>query len=108
MYSFIDILAKTQQEMRFSNHAKVYIESALLKMIHLDARSVQADGNQAVDSGLAQKVAELERTIAELQQQMSSGAGMQATYRNKLHNRGKMHRNHRRHLKFQQVESMKY
>jgi len=36
LYSFIDILAKTQQEMRFSNHAKVYIESALLKMIHLE------------------------------------------------------------------------
>ena len=38
LYAFIDILAKTQQEMRFSNHAKVYIESALLKMIHLDSR----------------------------------------------------------------------
>ena len=36
LYLFIDILAKTQQEMRFSNHAKVYIESAFLKMIHLD------------------------------------------------------------------------
>ena len=36
LYSFIDILSKTQQEMRFSNHAKVYVESALLKMIHLE------------------------------------------------------------------------
>ena len=41
LYSFIDILAKTQQEMRFSNHAKVYLESALLKMIHLDVGTVQ-------------------------------------------------------------------
>ena len=36
LYAFIDILSKTQQEMRFSNHAKVYIESALLKMIHIE------------------------------------------------------------------------
>ena len=43
LYSFIDILAKTQQEMRFSNHAKVYIESAILKMIHLDARFGTSD-----------------------------------------------------------------
>ena len=66
LYSFIDILAKTQQEMRFSNHAKVYIESALLKMIHLDARPVQVTDEQASDSGLGQKVAELERTIADV------------------------------------------
>ena len=79
LYSFIDILAKTQQEMRFSNHAKVYIESAMLKMIHLDARSVQVTDEQASDSGLGQKVAELEQTIQALQQQIANGTGMQAT-----------------------------
>jgi DNA polymerase III subunit gamma/tau len=79
LYSFIDILAKTQQEMRFSNHAKVYIESAMLKMIHLDARSLQVTDEQAPDSGLGQKVAELEQTIQALQQQIANGTGMQAT-----------------------------
>ena len=79
LYSFIDILAKTQQEMRFSNHAKVYIESAMLKMIHLDARSVQVTDERASDSGLGQKVAELEQTIQALQQQIANGTGMQAT-----------------------------
>jgi DNA polymerase-3 subunit gamma/tau len=73
LYLFIDILAKTQQEMRFSNHAKVYIESAFLKMIHLDSPVKGSGGNNAVDPGLTQKVADLERTIMELQQQMATG-----------------------------------
>lgn len=77
LYSFIDILAKTQQEMRFSNHVKVYIESALLKMIHLDSHPVQKSDGQGGDPELAQKVAELERIIKGLQQQIASGVGMQ-------------------------------
>ncbi|MCG7337646.1 DNA polymerase III subunit gamma/tau [Sporosarcina sp. ACRSM] len=79
LYSFIDILAKTQQEMRFSNHVKVYIESALLKMIHLDAQPGQNNSGQGNDPGLSQKVAELEQVIKGLQQQIASGAGMQAS-----------------------------
>ena len=73
LYSFIDILSKTQQEMRFSNHAKVYVESALLKMIHLEGAVVQAAGNQTVDPHLAQKVESLERLLADLQQQLANG-----------------------------------
>ena len=33
LYGYIDILAKTQQEMRFSHHTKIYLETALLKMV---------------------------------------------------------------------------
>ncbi|AMA64036.1 DNA polymerase III, subunit gamma and tau [Kurthia sp. 11kri321] len=33
LYQYIDILSKTQQEMRFSLHSKVYLETALLKMV---------------------------------------------------------------------------
>ena len=63
LYSFIDILAKTQQEMRFSNHAKVYIESALLKMIHFEAtRSTSWSIIRQPIQALAQKVTDLERT----------------------------------------------
>lgn len=79
LYSFIDILSKTQQEMRFSNHAKVYIESALLKMIHLDIQTEPTGSGQAVDPGLTQKVTELERTVMELQQQISNGIAVQPT-----------------------------
>lgn len=77
LYSFIDVLAKTQQEMRFSNHAKIYIESALLKMIHLDVGFVQKATNQ--DPGILQKVSDLERVVAELQQQIVNGVGGQAS-----------------------------
>ena len=35
-------------------------------------------GNEVVDSGLAQKVAELEQVIAEMRQQIANGVGVQA------------------------------
>lgn len=75
LYAFIDILAKTQQEMRFSNHAKVYIESALLKMIHVKHQPVfgGAAGHSASDPALFEKVELLERTIQELRQQIANG-----------------------------------
>lgn len=82
LYSFIDILAKTQQEMRFSNHAKVYIESALLKMINFDVRPVQHSNSIVADPGLMQKVMELERIVEELQQRISSGVGTQSVAEN--------------------------
>ena len=72
LYSFIDILAKTQQEMRFSNHAKVYLESALLKMIHLEVGVGQL-GSSEVDPAMAEKIMELERVVGELQQQVKTG-----------------------------------
>jgi len=79
LYAFIDILAKTQQEMRFSNHAKVYIESALLKMIHVRQQPVGGDGatHSAGDPALMEKVEMLERTVHELRQQIANGGGGQ-------------------------------
>ncbi|WP_269466683.1 MULTISPECIES: DNA polymerase III subunit gamma/tau [Sporosarcina] len=76
LYRYIDILSKTQQEMRFSNHGKVYIESALLKMIHSgEQRQVSTS---AVDPEMAQKLAVLEQTVRQLQQQLATGAVQQA------------------------------
>ncbi|MFS0577515.1 DNA polymerase III subunit gamma/tau [Sporosarcina sp. 179-K 3D1 HS] len=79
LYAFIDILAKTQQEMRFSNHAKVYIESALLKMIHVKHQPVVGGGasHSASDPALMEKVDMLERTVQELRQQIANGSGGQ-------------------------------
>ncbi|WP_269466688.1 DNA polymerase III subunit gamma/tau [Sporosarcina ureae] len=76
LYRYIDILSKTQQEMRFSNHGKVYIESALLKMIHSgEQRQVSTS---AADPEMAQKLALLEQTVKQLQQQLAAGAVQQA------------------------------
>lgn len=76
LYAFIDILAKTQQEMRFSNHAKVYIESAILKMIHLEVKPVQSGHQQPMDSSMVEKINQLEQQIIVLQQQVSSGGAL--------------------------------
>lgn len=78
LYAYIDVLSKTQQEMRFSNHAKVYIESALLKIIHIGKVPAQSPTVHVANEGLTQKVSELERVIAELQQQIASGTGRTA------------------------------
>ena len=64
--------------MRFSNHAKVYIESALLKMIHLKGPiQAQTQSNPTINSGVADKITELERIVGELQQQIKAGVSAQ-------------------------------
>lgn len=73
LYLYIDILSKTQQEMRFTNQGKVYVESALLKMIHSEEPSAAQPAAAASDPNLSQKVAELEQTIRQLQQQLAGG-----------------------------------
>ena len=35
LYKGISILTNTQQEMRFSNHAKVYLETAIIRLAHV-------------------------------------------------------------------------
>ncbi|WP_153733646.1 DNA polymerase III subunit gamma/tau [Sporosarcina obsidiansis] len=70
LYRYIDILSKTQQEMRFSNHGKVYIESALLKMIHSGEQ--RAVSGTSADPEMAQKLTALEQTVRQLQQQLAA------------------------------------
>lgn len=73
LYGYIDILSKTQQEMRFSHHTKIYLETALLKMAQFTGLAVTQDTNVAVDPGLSQKVANLEKLVLQLSQQIQSG-----------------------------------
>lgn len=79
LYSYIDVLAKTQQEMRFSHHTKIYLETALLKMVQLH----QVTAGQALYShdnaifsnpALEEKVNALENMVRQLTQQMQNGA----------------------------------
>ncbi|MGG0644330.1 DNA polymerase III subunit gamma/tau [Sporosarcina gallistercoris] len=78
LYTYIDILGETQQEMRFSNHAKVYIESALLKMVQTRGTASSGTGGTAASPELEQKIAALERIVGELQQQLANGGGQAA------------------------------
>ncbi|MER2109152.1 MAG: DNA polymerase III subunit gamma/tau [Solibacillus sp.] len=65
LYDYIDILAKTQQEMRFSHHTKIYLETALLKMAQ-QQNTVVVGVNPALEG----KVATLENLVGQLTQQL--------------------------------------
>ncbi|MGO1061157.1 DNA polymerase III subunit gamma/tau [Planococcus sp. FY231025] len=74
LYSWIDVLTKTQQEMRFSNHTKIYLETALLRMVQADA-PVAVSTSAAASPDLEAKVNHLEQLIIQLQQQLKNGEG---------------------------------
>ena len=72
LYLWIDIMTKTQQEMRFSNHTKIYMETALLKMVQAE---MPAAASTAASPELEAKVSVLEQLVRELQQQLKNGNG---------------------------------
>ncbi|TSI11702.1 DNA polymerase III subunit gamma/tau [Lysinibacillus sp. BW-2-10] len=75
LYGYIDILAKTQQEMRFSHHTKIYLETALLKMVQVPNSGAVTTGVAGhVDPGLNDKVVQLEKLVQQLSQQLANGA----------------------------------
>ena len=61
LYHYIEVLSKTQQEMRFSHHTKIYLETALLQMVQTQP---------AIDPQVNAKVAELEKMISKLTTQL--------------------------------------
>ncbi len=76
LYRYIDVLAKTQQEMRFSHHTKIYLETALIKMTQLQEGAGVTEGGavSTVDPMLADKVATLESMVRQLTAQLQAGA----------------------------------
>ncbi|MCM3390509.1 DNA polymerase III subunit gamma/tau [Ureibacillus chungkukjangi] len=81
LYGYIDILSKTQQEMRFSHHTKIYLETALLKMAQVPnsgAVSTQVQmGTVAIDPAMNEKVANLEKMVQQLTMQLQNGVQVQ-------------------------------
>ena len=81
LYGYIDILSKTQQEMRFSHHTKIYLETALLKMAQVQNSGVvsaQAQvGSLAIDPAMNEKVANLEKMVQQLTMQLQNGMQVQ-------------------------------
>lgn len=75
LYKGISILTNTQQEMRFSNHAKVYLETAIIRMAHVP---VEGTFSNESNSELETKVKLLETQLQQLQQQLSQGTFSQA------------------------------
>src|SRR5690606_31961822 len=64
IYEYIDILSKTQQEMRFSNHARIYLEVCLVKLCQTERVPAQADGPELQE--LHKKIEALEKEIKRL------------------------------------------
>nr|WP_106782113.1 DNA polymerase III subunit gamma/tau [Lysinibacillus timonensis] len=85
LYGYIDIIAKTQQEMRFSHHTKIYLETALLKMTQFTGGGVvqSSRSSVAIDPHLVEKVATLERMVQQLTQQLQNGGQVQNTQQTK-------------------------
>lgn len=77
LYGFIDILAKTQQEMRFSHHTKIYLETALLKMTQFSNSPALSTVSTMANPALEEKVAMLERLVRQLTEQLAGGMPMQ-------------------------------
>ncbi|MFJ7828551.1 DNA polymerase III subunit gamma/tau [Psychrobacillus sp. NPDC096623] len=75
LYKGISILTNTQQEMRFSNHAKVYLETAIIRLAHVPVEgSLSSESNSELET----KVRVLETQLQQLQQQLSQGMIPQA------------------------------
>ncbi len=70
LYKSITILTNTQQEMRFSNHAKVYLETAIIRLAQVPREAIVTNES---NSELEQKVMMLENQLQQLQQQISQG-----------------------------------
>jgi DNA polymerase-3 subunit gamma/tau len=75
LYKSISILTNTQQEMRFSNHAKVYLETAIIRLAQVPREASLSSENS---TELEQKVKSLENQLQQLQQQISQGIIPQA------------------------------
>lgn len=75
LYSYIDILAKTQQDMRYSHHTKIYLETALLKMTQISGGVI---AQSAPDSATQSKVVELEKMVLQLSEQLQQGISKHA------------------------------
>ncbi|MEW9503292.1 DNA polymerase III subunit gamma/tau [Jeotgalibacillus marinus] len=69
LYSYIDILNKTQQEMKFTNHARTYLEVVAVKLCHAERQTAPVEVQQTPDSQqLIQRVQQLEGELKQLKQ----------------------------------------
>jgi DNA polymerase III subunit gamma/tau len=65
IYQLIDILNKTQTEMRWTNHSKIFLEVAIVKLCQMEEKGIQQRGTIDLDQ-LLSKIDQLERELREL------------------------------------------
>lgn len=67
IYQLIQLLSKTQQEMRWTNHPKIFLEVAIVKLCQIESTTPSSSGKNDLDN-LHAKIAQLESEIKELKQ----------------------------------------
>lgn len=66
IFKLIELLNKTQQEMRWTNHPRIFLEVAIVKLCQLESVSKSAQPSEIND--LLSKVSQLEAELRELKQ----------------------------------------
>lgn len=66
IYQLINLLSKTQQEMRWTNHPKIFLEVAIVKLCQLEDSPVVNEKSEW--DTLKQRIIQLENEISELKQ----------------------------------------
>ncbi|KAF0815656.1 MULTISPECIES: DNA polymerase III subunit gamma/tau [unclassified Cytobacillus] len=64
LYELIEVLNKAQQEMRWTNHPRIFLEVAIVKLCQLEQR--ERPGQAADIKPLMQKIEQLQHELAEL------------------------------------------
>ncbi|OLN21128.1 DNA polymerase III subunit gamma/tau [Domibacillus antri] len=77
IYEYIAVLNKTQQDMKFTNHARIYLEVALVKMCRMQMRNTEAVSGPEIE-GLLEKINRLEREVQELKNRPAGAAEPEA------------------------------
>jgi DNA polymerase III subunit gamma/tau len=62
IYELIDILNKTQQEMRWTNHPRIFLEVAIVKLTQIETKGEKHTSSQEIDE-LLSKVNQLENEM---------------------------------------------
>ena len=86
MYEVIGILNDTQQEMRFTNHAEVYLEVATVKLTQLtvakvaDRLAVEESGTNGNSQVGQQKITDMEKELLQMRKQLQELAKNGGTF----------------------------
>lgn len=86
LYEVIGILNDTQQEMRFTNHAEVYLEVATVKLTQLtvakvaDRSAVEESGTNGNSQAGQQKITDMEKELLQMRKQLQELAKNDGTF----------------------------
>ncbi|MCM3791589.1 DNA polymerase III subunit gamma/tau [Domibacillus indicus] len=78
IYEYIAILNKAQQDMKFTNHARIYLEVALVKMSRLHVKAESAASGPEI-AGLLEKINRLEQEVQELKKRPAGSIETEAS-----------------------------